>query len=169
MEIYLVRHAVAYPRDAGRWPDDSRRPLTPRGEDYFRAVARGIGEVAPGVDALLSSPFDRAWRTAEILAEETSWPVPEPFPALEPEIPPHKVLIALESYAGSGSLALVGHRPGLHDLAAYLITGDARGAEIKIKKGGAVLLRVEGAPAAGAAELRRLLTPKDLRRTTGPL
>jgi phosphohistidine phosphatase len=166
VEIYLVRHAVAYTRDAERWPDDGRRPLTPRGEEYFRRAARGMGEVAPTVDVLLSSPFDRAWRTAEILAEETSWPEPEPFPALEPEVPPEKVLIALEAYADLGSLALVGHRPGLHELASFLIAGDAHGAEIKIKKGGAVLLRVEGRPGPGTAQLLRLLTPKDLRRTT---
>jgi phosphohistidine phosphatase len=165
MDLYLVRHAVAHARDAERWPDDARRPLTPQGEEDFRAAARGIGEVAPRVGALLSSPFDRAWRTAEILAEETSWPEPVPFPALEPEVPPEKVLIALETYADVKFLALVGHRPGLHELASYLITGDANGAEIKIKKGGAVCLRVEGEPAPGTAQLRGLLTPKDLRRT----
>lgn len=167
MEIYLIRHAVAFPRDAGRWPDDARRPLTPRGEEYFRAAARGIGEVASRVDALLSSPFDRAWRTAEILAEETAWPAPEYFPALEPEIPPEKVLIALETYAGAETVALVGHRPGLHELASYLLTGDAHGAETKIKKGGMVSLIFDGPPAPGTATLGRLLSPKDLRRTSG--
>ena len=29
MDLYLVRHAVAFGRDAARWPDDSARPLTP--------------------------------------------------------------------------------------------------------------------------------------------
>ena len=166
MELYLVRHAVAFPRDAERWPDDGRRPLTPQGEEYFRAAARGIGGIAPRVDALLSSPFDRAWRTAEILAEETAWPTPQYFPALEPEIPPEKVLIALETCAGAESLALVGHRPGLHELASYLLTGDAHSAQIRIKKGGLVCLNIDGPPAPGTATLRRLLNPKDLRRVS---
>ena len=165
MELYLVRHAVAFKRDGDRWPDDSRRPLTPQGEEYFRAAARGMGKVAPSVDALLSSPFERAWRTAQILDEETSWPAPEPLPALEPEVPPQKALIALQSYAGA--VALVGHRPGLHELAAYLLTGDAQGTDISIEKGGAVCLSIDAPLSPGTATLTRLFMPRDLRWIPG--
>ena len=164
MHLYLVRHAVAHGRDSERWPDDSRRPLTPEGEEDFRGAARGLAHVAPEVDALLGSPYERAWRTAEILAEQTGWPAPKEFPALEPHIPPHKVVLALETYAGAGSVALVGHRPGLHELAVYLLTGDAEGADMKIKKGGVVCIEFEGGPRPGAGKLRWLFTPKVLRK-----
>ena len=60
-------------------------------------------------------------------------------------------------------MAVVGHRPGLHELAAYLLTGKAAGAEISIKKGGVACLRFEGSPAPGAGQLRWLATPKILR------
>ncbi|MDP9412319.1 MAG: histidine phosphatase family protein [Actinomycetota bacterium] len=163
MYLYLVRHAVAHGRDPERWPDDSRRPLTPKGEEDFRGAARGLGRMVPEVGVLLSSPFERAWRTAEILAEQTGWPVPEGFPALEPEVPPHKVVLALETYAGVECVALVGHRPGLHELAVYLLTGDAGGADVKIKKGGVVCIEFEDVPRAGAGKLRWLFTPKVLR------
>ena len=163
MYLYLVRHAVAHGRDPERWPDDSRRPLTPEGEEDFRGAARGLAHVAPEADALLGSPYERAWRTAEILAEQTGWPAPKEFPALEPDIPPHKVVLALETYAGAGSVALVGHRPGLHELAVYLLTGDAEGADMKIKKGGVVCIEFEGGPRPGAGKLRWLFTPKVLR------
>jgi phosphohistidine phosphatase len=161
--LYLVRHAVAYKRDPDRWPDDSRRPLTPEGEEEFRGAARGLGRVVPEVEVLLSSPYERAWRTAEILAEQTGWPAPEKFPALEPDIPPEKVVLALESYAGKQSIALSGHRPGLHELAVYLLTGDAGSADMKIKKGGVVCIQFDHAPKAGAGKLRWLFTPKVLR------
>ncbi len=164
MDLYLVRHAVAHKRDAERWPDDSKRPLTPQGEEDFRPAARGLGGILPSVEALLSSPFARAWRTAEILAAEAPWPDPVPFPALEPEVPPHKALIALETYAGASCVALVGHRPGLHELASYLLTGDAEGLDVKIKKGGAVCIRFEGFPEPGAGRLRWLLMPEFLRQ-----
>ena len=163
MYLYLVRHAVAYKRDPDRWPDDSRRPLTPEGEEEFRGAARGLGRVVPEVEVLLSSPYERAWRTAEILAEQTGWPAPEKFPALEPDIPPEKVVLALESYAGKQSIALSGHRPGLHELAVYLLTGDAGSADMKIKKGGVVCIQFDHAPKAGAGKLRWLFTPKVLR------
>ena len=163
MNLYLVRHAVAHGRDPERWPDDSRRPLTPEGEEEFRGAARGLGRVVPEVEVLLSSPYARAWRTAEILAEQAGWPAPEKLRALEPDIPPEKVVLALESYAGKHSIALVGHRPCLHELAVYLLTGDAEGADMKIKKGGVVCIQFEDAPKAGAGKLHWLFTPKVLR------
>ncbi len=163
MDLYLVRHAVAFGRDPGRWPNDADRPLTPEGEEEFRAVARGLGGQVPEVEALLSSPYARAWRTAEVLADETPWPDPGVFPALEPEVPPRKVVAALETYEGLDSLALVGHRPSLHELAAYLLSGAADGLNVGLKKGGAACLRFDGAPEPGAGKLRWLLTPKVLR------
>ena len=163
MYLYLVRHAVAHKRDQGRWPDDSRRPLTPEGEDEFVGAARGLAHIVPEVEVLLSSPYERAWRTAEILAEQAGWPAPGTLPALEPDIPPEKVVLALETYAGKQAIALAGHRPGLHELAVYLLTGDAGGADMKIKKGGVVCIEFDDAPKAGAGKLRWLFTPKVLQ------
>jgi phosphohistidine phosphatase len=165
VEIYLVRHAAAFERDPDRWPDDSQRPLTPEGEEEFRLAARGLARMASRVDAILSSPYRRAWRTAEILSELDSWPAPEPLPVLEPTLPPEKAALALEDYAGS--VAVVGHRPGLHELAAYLLTGDRDGMEIGIKKGGVACIGFDGAVEPGAGELCWLLTPKALRSLAG--
>ena len=162
MDLYLVRHAVAHHRDYERWPNDADRPLTPEGEEDFRAVARGLGSIVPGVEVLLSSPFVRAWRTAGILDEETSWPAPRVFPALEPEVPPHKVTLALATYSQTKTLALVGHRPSMHELAAYLLSGSEDGLDIGLKKGGAACIRFGGVPEPGAGKLRWLLPPKIL-------
>jgi phosphohistidine phosphatase len=163
VEIYLVRHAAAFKRDPGRWPDDSERPLTPEGEEEFRLAARGLARLTPRVDAILSSPYQRAWRTAEILSELDSWPAPKPVAVLEPTLPPEKAALALEDYAGAGAVAVVGHRPGLHELAAYLLTGNGDGMEIGIKKGGVACIRFDGVVEPGAGELRWLLTPEALR------
>jgi phosphohistidine phosphatase len=161
VKIYLVRHAAAFERDPDRWPDDSDRPLTPEGEEEFRLAARGLARLVSRVDAILSSPYRRAWRTAEILSELDSWPAPEPLPVLEPTLPPEKTALELENYAGS--VAVVGHRPGLHELAAYLLTGDSHGMEIGIKKGGVACIGFDGTVEPGAGELCWLLTPKALR------
>jgi phosphohistidine phosphatase len=161
VELYLVRHAAAFGRDPARWPDDSRRPLTPEGEKEFRLAARGLARIVPRIDVILSSPYQRAWRTAEILSELGSWPAPEPLPVLEPTLPPEKAALALKDYAGS--VALVGHRPGLHELAAYLLTGRGDGLEIGLEKGGVACIRFAGAAAPGAGELRWLLTPELLK------
>jgi phosphohistidine phosphatase len=165
MDLYLVRHAAAFGRDPARWPDDSRRPLTPEGEEEFRLAARGLARIASRADAILSSPYQRAWQTAQILSELDSWPIPEPSPVLEPTLPPQKAALAIEDY--TGTVAVVGHRPGLHELAAYLLTGEADGVEITIKKGGVACIRFDDAVKAGAGELRWLLTPEALRSLAG--
>jgi phosphohistidine phosphatase len=161
--VYLIRHAVAHKREQERWPDDSRRPLTPEGEEEFQVAARGLARVVPEVELLLSSPYERAWRTAEILAEQAGWPVPEKHPALEPDVPPEKVVMALQTYQGKQSIALTGHRPCLPELAVYMLTSDVGGADMKIKKGGVVCIECDDAPKAGAGKLRWLFTPKVLR------
>ena len=163
MYLYLVRHAVAHKRDAERWPDDSERPLTPEGEEDFVGAARGLARIVPEVDILLSSPYERAWRTAEILTQQAGWPAPQEFPALEPDVAPEKAVLALQTYAGSQSVALVGHRPCLHEMAVYLLTGDAGGADMKIKKGGVACIEFDDVPEPGAGTLRWLFTPKVLR------
>jgi phosphohistidine phosphatase len=161
--LYLVRHAVAHKRDKERWPDDSERPLTPEGEEDFVGAARGLARIVPEVDILLSSPYERAWRTAEILTEQAGWPAPQVFPALVPDVPPEKAILALQTYTDRQSIALVGHRPCLHEMAVYLLTGDAGSADMKIKKGGVVCIEFDGTPEAGAGTLRWLFTPKVLR------
>ena len=163
MDLYIVRHAAAFGRDPDRWPDDSKRPLTPEGEEEFRLAARGLARIAPRMDAILSSPYLRAWRTAQILAELGSWPAPKSFPVLEPTLPPEKAVTALEAYSEAGAVAVVGHRPGLHELAAYLLTGEGDGLEIGIEKGGVVCVGFDGSVEPGVGELRWLLTPKFLR------
>jgi phosphohistidine phosphatase len=162
MEIYMIRHAIACERDPSRWPDDRDRPLTPDGEERFRKVAKKLAKLVPEVDVLLSSPLARAWRTARILGEDAGWPQPEEFEPLEPGVPPAQIVQALRKHADVGRLALVGHEPCLHDLAAYLIEGAKPRARIEFKKGGVALLESTGPLAAGCALLRWMLAPRVL-------
>ena len=60
----------------------------------------------------------------------------------------------------------VGHRPLLHKLAAYLLMGDAEGADIQniqIEKDGAACLYLDATPKPGAGSLHWLLTPEVMR------
>jgi phosphohistidine phosphatase len=159
VEIYLVRHAIAADRDAVRWPDDSRRPLTKEGAARFRIAARGLSVLVPSVERVLSSPYPRAWQTAEILREEVRWPEPEPCSELAAVAMPAEVVPVIERMASS--VALVGHEPMLSMLASLLLTGDAAGASLELKKGGVVFLE---SGASGGARLRWSASPKILRR-----
>jgi phosphohistidine phosphatase len=170
VDLYLVRHAVAFRKDPDRWPHDSERPLTPEGEDEFRLAARGLARMVPRADVILSSPARRAWQTAEILSELDSWPTPEPSPVLAASsrrASPEKATLALEDYADAKYVAVVGHKPRLQELAAYLLTGECDRMEIKIRKGGVTCIRFDGAPAPGIGKLSWMLTPKVLLFVAG--
>jgi len=164
VDVYLVRHAIAYDRDAARWPADDLRPLTREGEERFRKAARGLALVAPRVDRVLSSPAVRAWRTAEILCEVAGWPPPAPLDELAAPYSEAGLLEALEPHAEVRSLALVGHEPYLSQLAAHLLTG-AEGAPsmFEMKKGSCACLGFPGKPRPGEGVLHWLLPPKVLR------
>lgn len=164
MDLYLVRHAAAAD-DVALWPQDRDRPLTPEGEKRFRRAARGLGTLVPRVDVMLSSPFRRAWQTAELLQKEAGWPQPVETEALEAGRAPAEVLLALQAYASAASVAVVGHEPTMHQLASYLLTAEASQARLDFRKGS--VARLELAPAdglrPGSALLRWLLAPKVLR------
>jgi len=159
VDLYLVRHAIAFDRDASQWPDDRERPLTEEGARRFRRVARRLRGVVPEVGACLSSPLARAWQTAATLQEVSGWPAPEPFAELEPGRSASAVIRALKAREPAGSIALVGHEPGLHELASCLLLRSETSVVFELKKGGIARLVFEGPPKAGGARLRWLFTP----------
>jgi phosphohistidine phosphatase len=163
MDVYIVRHAIAERRDPARWPDDEKRPLTPEGVARFRNAARGLRRIVPQVDVVLTSPYTRAWQTAEILRDEAAWPPPAQCPALEAVNPPNAALDVLQSHSERSSVAVVGHEPYLSSLASLLISGDERALRLELKKGAVALLAFAAEPAPGAALLRWSVTPKILR------
>jgi len=153
--LYVVRHAIAEDRDAERWPDDGKRPLTPDGEERFRRAAEGLRRIVPTVDVVLSSPYVRAWWTAEILHAEAGWPAPRACEALRAERPPADALAEIRKQEDGRSVAVVGHEPQLSGLVSLVLTGDADAVSLDLKKGGVV--RIDGATLCWAA------TPKLLR------
>ena len=68
MNLFFLRHAKACPRGP-KFRPDSKRPLTREGEKTMREAAAGIQKLDLSFDLILTSPYARALRTAEILAE----------------------------------------------------------------------------------------------------
>lgn len=171
MDLYLVRHAIAEQRDPDLIPDDSKRRLTPRGEALLRRVAHGLRELGIVVDVTLASGYVRAWRTAEILAEEASWPAPVGCPELEPGVAPSVALDAVRSRSAP-TIAVVGHEPQLSRLASLIASGDPATLALDLKKGAVACLRLPDDGASSRGILRWSASPRILRRvgdrTRGP-
>jgi phosphohistidine phosphatase len=163
VDVYLVRHAIADRRDVVRWPNDDERRLTAQGIARFRSAARGLGRIVREVEVVLSSPYTRAWETAELLHDEIAWPVPERCPELEASRAPGAALDVLLGVRDRSSAALVGHEPYLSRLASLLLSGEENAIDLELKKGGVALLAFAGDPRPGGALLRWSVTPKILR------
>jgi phosphohistidine phosphatase len=159
--LYLVRHGVAEePGEA--WPDDSKRPLTAKGKARLREVAQGLLALDVQMDEVVTSPFVRARQTAEILASAyADVPPVTLLPALAVGGAPGEVLSQLGRFAKRQNLGLVGHAPGIGELAARLI--GARRA-FDFRKGAVCCIEVDALTAAPRGRLRWFLTPRMLRQ-----
>jgi phosphohistidine phosphatase len=155
--LSLLRHGKAGHASLDPAVDDTLRPLTGKGRELAQAVARGLRlrGLIPAV--LLSSPWLRAWETAEITARELGLPDPLRCPELVPSTPLPRLAARLEAEA-PGELLLVGHEPQLSAFAEWL-TGSE---DLWLRKNGLIVIDCAGALSPGRCHLRELLEPEDL-------
>jgi phosphohistidine phosphatase len=131
----------------------------------MRAAVAGLRALNPGIDVVVTSPFTRAAATADLVVRG----LPNSAKlvtssALEPDKAPADVAQDLASVKAE-SLALVGHEPGIGQLAAWLL-----GARhpLPFKKGGMCRIDLDSWPlAAGRGTLIWLAAPRMLRALAG--
>jgi phosphohistidine phosphatase len=159
-ELYLIRHGIAEAR-GDAWPDDAKRPLTERGATRLRKAARALARFGVSIDVVLTSPLVRTRQTAEIVAAAFD---PRPavvnVDALAPSGTQANLLTELEKHVRRKRIAIVGHEPGLGELAGRFV--GMRHA-LEFKKGAVCCIDVDTLPPRGAGNLRWFLTPKVLR------
>jgi len=161
MEVWVLRHAKA--EEAGPAMRDEDRALTPGARKRMRSAARAIADLEPKLDAILTSPLQRARQTAEPVARalgqrddliETD--------ALSPGADPRQILREIEKRRLTRAL-VVGHMPHLGRLLGYLLTGRS-GSIIEMKKGALARIEFEGETPKPPGTLILLLTSKDLAK-----
>jgi phosphohistidine phosphatase len=162
MELIIVRHAIAFERNARRWPDDTERPLSPRGLMRARRAALGLKRLAPRPLRVLSSPLERARQTAAVLSQFAAWPNASLCPLLIPDSSPQE-LLALLARSRESRIAVVGHQPDLGRLLSACLPGSVGSAAFELRKMGAALVQFHGAARAGHGELCWLVPPRVLR------
>ena len=159
-EIYVIRHAVAEER-GDAWPDDAKRPLSEDGMQRMRKASKAVARLGVSIDVVLSSPLVRTRQTADIFAAAFSpHPAVVNVDALAPDGGPAGVIAELEKHAKKKRIALVGHEPGLGELAARLV--GLRHA-LEFKKGAICRIDFDALPPKGVGMLRWFLTPKILK------
>jgi phosphohistidine phosphatase len=161
-ELYLIRHGVAAERGEN-YPDDTKRPLTSEGMQKLRKEAKALVALDVAFDVILTSPLVRTRQTAEIIAAgfRTQPPIVN-MAALAPGGTHNAIIEELSKQQRKHKIALVGHEPGIGELAARLI-GLRRALEFK--KGAICRIDVVALPPTGPGDLRWFITPRILRKT----
>ncbi len=149
-KVFIIRHAKALERSA--WSgDDCDRPLTKEGEREFKKVAKTVRKIFPSDVTIISSPCERALKTAKILSKLLKRKVTVD-PLLSPDASAKDYLEVLKKV--KGNVILVGHEDDISSFlsAAVLIDKD----RISVKKGGIVFLKQTGKN----FKLQMLISPK---------
>jgi phosphohistidine phosphatase len=164
MHLLVIRHAIAEDKVefARSGKSDDLRPLTAEGRRRMRKGARGLRAVVPRLDVLATSPYVRAMQTAEIVAATYGDMPITSIDQLVPTRKPSALADWLRAHHDAETVAVVGHEPHLGELVSWFLV-DGGEPLLELKKGGAVMLELDGRPRAGSAMLAWALTPLQLR------
>jgi phosphohistidine phosphatase len=162
MEILLVRHGLAGKPDPARFPDDDRRPLTPKGRKAFARAAEALAASGASPRAVYASPARRTVQTAALLADALGLAGGGRIeaPCLHHSFTARKALAGIAALKPPAAFALVGHEPLLGEIAQLLVAGKA-GPGMPLRKGGACLLEAPSL-SPGRARLLWCLTQDQL-------
>ena len=165
MQLVMIRHGIAEDQKefalTGR--PDAQRPLTHEGVDKMKRGARGLREIVPEINLIATSPYVRAVETAKLVASAYKDVRIVIIHELVPTETGDAFVLWLRELKGVPVVAVVGHEPHLSKLASWLLTGHAR-SFIDFKKGAALAMEFEGAPAGGSGVLLWSLMPRQLRQ-----
>jgi len=161
MNIFILRHGIAAERGTEGVTQDSERPLTGKGRHQLRKSAEAMKRMKLRFDLILSSPYVRARKTAEIVAEELNLKKRLKLTnTLKYENSPESMIAEIARLKPAPkNLLVVGHEPYLSDLVSRLVSGNGNLA-MDFKKGGLCKLEMEKMDGAIKGQLVWLLTPK---------
>lgn len=155
MELYILRHGEADPRDSG--VADVDRALTRRGKADTRESLRMAQRAKMAPQVILTSPLRRARETAAIGAKLFPSARLVASDRLKPNADVASIWKEVGLMAAAEQIMLVGHEPHLSHLVAFLLEAPVM---IDLKKSG--LMRIDCPERTGGPRgvLKWMLTPK---------
>jgi phosphohistidine phosphatase len=167
-QLLLLRHAKS------SWDDpqlpDRDRPLNKRGRHAAAAMRQAIVDLGLTPDMVLFSPARRVQETLAALEPWDETPLVEPLEALYLANAGQMLALLREVHETVRSVMLIGHNPGMHELAALLAasSGDTQ-PKCRLLAAFPTAALAEFAIAtrwqqldAGVSKLVRFVRPKDL-------
>lgn len=167
--LVLLRHAKS------SWDNDSLsdhdRPLAPRGRRAAPAIAERLRELGVLPDFVLSSTSVRTRQTVQLASDHLDSPTVEFEESIYLAGPGRLMRTAQETPDAVDTLMLVGHNPGMHEVALALVDETATGIEInrleaKYPTAAAAVIEFDvdswAKIAPGQGQLQHFIRPKDL-------
>ncbi|MDB5918374.1 MAG: phosphohistidine phosphatase [Massilia sp.] len=121
MDLILWRHA-----EAEEGEPDLQRCLTPKGQKQARRMAEWLGTQLPEGCRIFVSPALRTIQTADAIGRKYKI-----APQLAPGAGPLDILRTVNWPNSKETVLVVGHQPTIGQVASLLLTGKARGWEVK--------------------------------------
>ena len=162
MELYIMRHGIA--EEVSTTGRDRDRLLTEDGKENSREAGKALRKIGVTFEVIFSSPYPRAWQTAEAVAKEIGLTnLLQELQELGAESTATDALQKLSAAVkGHASILIVGHEPILSQLISLLLSGSSS-LSIAMKKGAVCKLTCVR-PEAGGCRLDWLMTAKQLCR-----
>jgi phosphohistidine phosphatase len=169
-QLLLLRHAKS------SWDDpqlsDHARPLNPRGREAAKVMAQAMRDLGLVPDVVLVSSARRTLQTLEALEPWDEMPLIEVMDALYLAPSPEILAVLRKAAPAARCILLIGHNPGLHDLAMLLAGAHAASGDAQVRRMAAAypsgalaefsIATPWGEVGETGARLMRFLTPKDL-------
>lgn len=171
VRLFLLRHAKASQSS----PDggDKSRPLNQRGRDASATMGRYMRDQGLRPEIVLCSTAERTRETLQLLCDAAGWTEDDPKRTFADELylpPSSEIISILQQLDNSASDVLViGHNPGMHELAYVLADPRSRDYERLLDKYPTCALAVLNNDSigwqdidAGRLTLTHYVVPRDL-------
>ncbi len=163
--LFVLRHAYAQDRFefAQNNPDDSKRPLTPKGIKVLKSVLNDNKKLLSSAHLIISSPYERALHTAQISQKKLkikkliTTDLMTPNKPIKPFLFWYKNQIKLNQIKSDQTVLFVGHEPFLGLLISYLLAKKTD-SFIKLKKSALATIEI-GYPPSKKNKLIQLINP----------
>jgi phosphohistidine phosphatase len=148
---------------------DIKRELTISGKKEVVEIAKSLKKLGVKFNVIFSSPFTRAFQTAQIIAEEYKLTEQiEQSEELKPDGSKGSLYNKLSKLSIDSVILVVGHEPYLSRMINDIISNDNynknRNNNIILKKAGLSRIKITSTVPKFKGELRWLLTPRILKK-----
>lgn len=153
--VILLRHGLAEELTSEK--ADAERDLTEEGRRKMKKAGKGLYELFPKAEVIVSSPLRRAVQSAEWVSKAYGDAPVEISEALAPDSNETRFRELLDSVTARRAI-FIGHEPML---SIFMLTLTAMVGEIELAKGGCYGIRIEP---DGSARLEWMLPPRAMKR-----